>query len=245
MTGDFDFIAQDVLTVGKEHITNSATSAEIMRVHGTTIVGNPQGGRLFDTLTYLKTEFHGLKDRVSCLEEGNTILKADNKTLKEDNLVLRKDNAVLKDDNTVLKMDNRNSKADNIVLKEKSATHDARITTLENSNRELFILKDLFLSVRERAFTTYLRNFWRDYGATKAARQQAQAHDEVRDTIQRLNRSIIHGGFAIADAVMMTERRPETEYVQFEHVYGLRPPEIKEIGEHPCPFLLLILCANQ
>lgn len=224
MTGDFDSIAQNVLTVGKEQIINSATSAEVMRAQKTTSIGDPEGGRLSDTLTYLKTELHGLKDRVSILEEGNATLKVDNDRLKADN-------AVLKDDN--------------IVLKEKTATHDARINTLENSNHELFILKDLFLSVRERAFTTYLRNFWRDYGATKAARQQAQAHDEVRDTIQRLNRSIIHGGFAIADAVMMTERRPETEYVQFEHVYGLRPPEIKEIGEHPCPFLLLILCANQ
>lgn len=42
-----------------------------MCVRQTTIVGNHEGGRIVDTLTYLKKEFHGLKGRVSSIEEGN------------------------------------------------------------------------------------------------------------------------------------------------------------------------------
>lgn len=82
------------------------------------------------------------------------------------------------------------------------------------------------LDVRERAFLTWLRDFWRDHGAgTKAGTPVS-----LKARIQSLNQSIIHGGYAVVDALMIKHKglRYQEEFIQ---LYGLSPAETEHIGK--------------
>lgn len=46
------------------------------------------------------------------------------------------------------------------------AKHSAQIANLEAQVSSLLPFKNYFLDVRERAFLAYLRNYWREYGAS-------------------------------------------------------------------------------
>ncbi|PLN83142.1 hypothetical protein BDW42DRAFT_165390 [Aspergillus taichungensis] len=47
--------------------------------------------------------------------------------------------------------------------------------------------------------------------------------------MRALNRSLVHGGNAAADATMFEDRRPTDELRQFIQIYGISPSSIKQI----------------
>lgn len=80
-------------------------------------------------------------------------------------------------------------------------------------------LGSFFIDVPERAFLTYLRDKWR--------------RPDVTTRVRSLNRSIVHGGYAEADALMFSERRPAEELRQFVYLYGFDPEKILDLAARP------------
>jgi hypothetical protein len=81
------------------------------------------------------------------------------------------------------------------------------------------------LDVRERAFLTWLRDFWRDHGAGSKAGPSVP----LKARVQSLNQSIIHGGYAIVDALMVKQKGLPYEE-EFTELYGLSPSDVEYIG---------------
>ena len=124
-------------------------------------------------------------------------------------------------------------------LQSEAEKHEGAVESLqsevEKDKRDLISLQSkvdkheagfqALLDVRERAFLTWLRDFWRDHGAgTKAGTPVS-----LKARIQSLNQSIIHGGYAVVDALMIKHKglRYEEEFIQ---LYGLSPAETEHIG---------------
>lgn len=108
---------------------------------------------------------------------------------------------------------------------------------------------EALLDVRKRAFLTWLRDFWRDHGAGSKA--GPSMHFKAR--IQSPNHSIIHGGYAIMDALIVKQKGLPYEE-EFTEMYGISPSEVEYIGnvafilpeELPISILLIpILAAKQ
>jgi hypothetical protein len=84
---------------------------------------------------------------------------------------------------------------------------------LKEDIRQLTDLRNMYLTVRERAFLTFLRD---DCAGYKEAN---------KDRLKTLNQSAVHSGDALADANMFLNRRPvdaqEKERRLFKGIYVL------------------------
>lgn len=123
------------------------------------------------------------------------------------------------------------------------AEKSAQIANLEAQVSSLLPFKNYFLDVRERAFLTYLRNYWREYGASRQKHRPSPntAASKIHTRISLLNKFILHGGNAEVDSLMFHERRPVQEIAPFQCLYGLGPDLIKELGNSYPPTAVLFL----
>lgn len=119
-----------------------------------------------------------------------------------------------------------------VILKEQRTLgdeHSRQISELETRMGRMERLGNFFIDVRERAFLTNVRDKWR------------QPH--VTTQVRSLNRSIVHGGHAEADALMFSERRPAEELQQFVYLYGFDPEKIQDLAARGLRSTLQVLNA--
>lgn len=76
--------------------------------------------------------------------------------------------------------------------------HGRQIAELETRMGRMETLESFFFDVRERAFLTYLRDKWRQ--------------PDITTKVRPLNRSIVLGGHAEADALMFSHVGPPKNY---------------------------------
>jgi hypothetical protein len=128
-------------------------------------------------------------------------------------------------------------------LADLEAKHSAQLADLDAKVSSLLPFKDYFLDVRERAFLTYLRDYWRDYGASRQKHRPSPVSpvSKVHARISSLNKYILHGGNAEVDALMFVERHPIEEIAPFQHLYGLEPDLVKKLGNSYSPTAVLFL----
>ena len=209
----------DVIEAGRNRIRELALTPQKMTIQNEQVVGNERGGYFMNLLLEMKEEISGLE--IHTLKSQNTDLLTRAAELKARNADL---------DARIADLDARN------------ADLDARVSRLESQNKSLLAFQNLFFSVRERAFATFLRDYCREYGAKGHSQPwsaRSKLGSEIRSRISQLNRSILHGGLAEIDALMFQERRPVEELPDFEHLYGLGPSAIIEIGKSHYPSAIL------
>lgn len=90
------------------------------------------------------------------------------------------------------------------------------------------------LNVRESIFLT-----WREHGTGSQSRTPDTSSALTRDEFQDVNGSVLHGGNAIADAIMLKERRHMDRIKGFMELYGLSPDQIKTIGNAASIFIII------
>ena len=126
--------------------------------------------------------------------------------------------------------DNQKPKDDNQSIK-------VQVEEIKEDNRKLGDLRNVYLTVRERAYLTFLQDHCAGYKETH------------KDQIKTVNQSVVHGGDALADASMFLERRPvdaqEEEQRLFRRIYGLHAEKIKELGKFYLPHSIVLLLLTQ
>lgn len=105
---------------------------------------------------------------------------------------------------------------------------------LDAQRKELDIFKRHFLSVRERGFLTYLRNFWGDFGnsAREKSTPKTQLALAISKRIKSFNTTLIHSGNVEFDAIMFIERKPIADTAPFAALYGVGPEKALDLGNH-------------
>lgn len=110
-------------------------------------------------------------------------------------------------------------------LESDNANLEARVAELErdnaNLNRQVASLlpfKRLFIDVRERLFLTFVRDTYTNI-KEEQRRKGTEGH-AVHSRITSLNKNLIHGGNAEADAIMFFEREPVKDLCAFQKLYG-------------------------
>lgn len=126
----------------------------------------------------------------------------------------------------VQRMEERLSDLHSSVEKLATETADLRAEHVKLSERiekfEKLGLHKHFMDVRELSFLTYLRD-------------HVRGHSEVFETvIEDLDRTVVHGGNCVADAVMIQKRYP-SKVADFNEVYGVGPDKVEELCKFHIP----------
>lgn len=86
------------------------------------------------------------------------------------------------------------------------------------------------INVQEDTFLTWLRDKWREHSAGSRSLALSFSSILTHDNFQGVNGSMLHGGNAIVDAIMLKERRHMDRIEEFKELYGLSFDQIEAIG---------------